>query len=112
LYSRQEQWQSVEREIQSAKQALSDSVALRLEHGRYLIRRYGRDADRDQLESLARLGDDASEADAAQLAAGFASYFLSLEDFPRAERYARIAAASKVGESNLAIHLLLFDLAF
>jgi len=112
LLIRKQAWDEVQATLDAAQQVLSDSALVRLERGRYLIRRHGDQVDMAELEQLAAAPADWEDAERIRLASGFAGYFLSLEDFQRAEQQARIVAKSEGGNSNLAIHLLLLDMAF
>lgn len=112
LQIRKKAWDEVERSLESAQQSLTDSVTVRLERARYLIRRYGKQVDVNELEKLSIPDTDWDAKQKLQLAAGFASYFLSIEDYERGKRFARMVADSDIGQSNLSIHLLLFELAF
>ena len=112
LQIRKKAWDEVDRSLESAQQILTDSVTVRLERARYLIRRYGKQVDVNELEKLSIPDTDWDAKQKLQLAAGFASYFLSVEDYERGKRFARMVADSDSGQSNLSIHLLLFELAF
>ena len=104
-------WDEVERSLDRAGESLKSSVTVRLERARYLMRRYGKEVDVSELERLSvpDAGWDSSEK--FQLATDFAMYFLSLEDFERAKKYATVVADTEEGRSNLLLHMLLFELA-
>jgi len=112
LQIRNKAWDEVERSLDAAEKILTDSVTVRLERARYQIRRFGKQVDVKDLEQLAVPIEDWNSKQKLQLAAGFAGYFLSLEDFERGKRFATIVADSDIGQSSLSIHLLLFELAF
>ncbi len=112
LQIRNKAWDDVERSLDAAQTSLTDSVTVRLERARYLIRRFGKQVDVNELERLAVPDQSWDSMQKLQLAAGFAGYFLSLEDFERGKKFAKVVADSDLGQSNLSIHLLLFELAF
>ncbi len=112
LQIRNQAWDEVERSLAWAGESLEDSATVRLERARYLIRRFGRQVDVNELEKLSIPDASWNSKQSVQLAAGFASYFLSLEDFERGKKFAKVVADSEVGQSNLSIHMLLFELAF
>lgn len=112
LQIRNKAWDEVERSLESAQKSLTDSVTVRLERARYLIRRYGKQVDVNELEKLSIPEPDWDAKQKLQLASGFASSFLSIEDYERGKRFARVVADADIGQSNLSIHLLLFELAF
>ncbi len=112
LQIRNEAWDEVEKSLARTAETLEDVVTVRLERGRYLIRRFGKQVDIAQLEQLAIPEESWTNAAKTQLAGGFAGFYLYLEDYDRARKYASIVADSELGKTNLAIHLLLFDLAF
>lgn len=105
-------WDEAERSLDRAEESLGNSVTVRLERARYLIRRYGKQVDLNELERLSVPEAAWDSKQKFQLASGFASYFLALDDFERGKKFADIVAASEEGQSNLSIHLLLFELAF
>jgi tetratricopeptide (TPR) repeat protein len=111
LQIRTEAWNEAERSLARAEECLMDSVTVRLERGRYLIRRFGKQVDVNELEQLCIPDADWDSKQKLQLAAGFAGYFLSLEDYERCKKFAKVVADSEEGQSNLSIHLLLFELA-
>jgi len=112
LLIRQEAWDKVEQALEDAKRDFGNVVAMRIEEANYLVRRYGKEVDSARLLKLAEPVADWSDSDKAQLASSMGQLFLSLEDYPQAEAFARQVAESKVGERNLAVHLMLFDLVF
>ena len=112
LQIRNQAWDEVERSLARAGESLQDSVTVRLERARYLLRRFGKQVDVNELEQLSIPDASWDSKQSVQLAAGFAGYFLSLEDFERSKKFAKVVADSEVGQSNLSIHLLLFELAF
>ena len=112
LQIRNKAWEDAERSLDAAQASLTDSVTVRLERARYLIRRFGKQVDVSQLERLAVPDPGWDSMQKLQLAAGFAGYFLSLEDVERGRKFAAVVADSDLGQTNLSIHLLLFELAF
>ncbi len=112
LQIRNKDWEEVERSLIAAEQNLTDLVSVRLEKARYLIRRYGKQVDVNELEKLSIPDAGWDSKQRLQLAAGFAGYFLSLEDYERGKKFAQMVANSDVGQGNLSIHVLLFELAF
>lgn len=108
---RNRKWEQVERTLQAAEQAVGDSPALRLEKARYLVQRYGEEVnERGQLHALSQPAPDWTAAQRIELAAGFATLFLALEDYPASERCAR-SIARETTRPSLELYLLLFDLA-
>jgi len=105
-------WDEAERSLDSAEKSLGNSVTVRLERARYLIRRYGKQVDLNELERLSVPEAAWDSKQKAQLASGFAGYFFALGDFERGKKFADVVAESEEGQSNLSIHLLLFELAF
>ncbi|QDV27302.1 tetratricopeptide repeat protein [Aureliella helgolandensis] len=112
LQMRSQDWAAAEQTLVQAHEALGDLVALRLERARLLLQRDGLNVDREQLEAIAAPDASWPPTEQAQLAAGVASYFLSLDELDLSEKYARRAAETAVGQKSLGIQLLLFDLAF
>lgn len=103
-------WDEVERSLDTAKKSVKDSVTVRLERGRYLIRRYNKQADMNQLDQLSVPDADWDSTQKFRLASGFAGYFLALEDYERGMKFAKTIADSELGQTNLSVHLLLFEL--
>ncbi len=111
LLIRQNDWDQVVNTLNEAKRDFGDVVTMRVEEANYLVRRYDKEVDTPKLLQLAEPVANWSDLEKAQLASSFSQLFLSLEDYPRAESFARQVAESKAGERSLAIHLLLFDIA-
>ena len=112
LHNRSEDWDAVESTLKQAKQHLEDSPQLRIVEGRYLARRHGGEVDEAALTRLAQPLESWDDVQRTRLASGFATLFLSLKEYELSEQYAWKAAETEVGKNNLAIQLLLFDLAF
>lgn len=108
----QESWDQAIEVLDAAETDFGDSSALRIEHARLLIRRDGPSVALETLDRLARPNSDWALPEKLSLAVGMARYFLSLDEHDRCERCARIFAQSSKGQSDLSIHLLMFDLAF
>ena len=111
LQLRSEQWEKAEASLEAAKATLPDSATLRIERARYLLLRYGKQVDVAELEQLAVPNSAWSLEEKMQIASAMAGFFRALEDYGRSQKYAQLVADSEIGKSNLAIHLLLFDLA-
>jgi cellulose synthase operon protein C len=112
LQIRNQAWDEVERSLTRAGESLEDSVTVRLVKARYLISRFGKQVDVNELEQLSIPDASWDSEQRRQLATGFTGYFLSMGDFERGKKFAKVVADSEVGQSNLSINLLLFELAF
>lgn len=112
LHIRNRNWDQAEAALVAAEQAMPDSPELRLARARLLIQRDFQQVAMDDLDRLATPEPDWSDEQRAELASGFAGYFLSLQDFSRCEQQAREVAESESGQTDLAIHMLVFDMAF
>lgn len=111
LHIRNQDFDAADAALTAAEAALPDSPTVRLERARFLVMKQGDKVNRGQLERLAIPLGEWSDVQRAQLAAGIASYFQSIADYPRSVRYAQLAAETEAGQSSLALHLLLFELA-
>ncbi len=111
LQIRNKAWDEAERSLDTAEKSLKDAVTVRLERGRYLIRRFDKQVDMEKLDQLAVPDADWDSNQKFRLASGFAGYFLALEDYERSMIFAKKVATSELGQSNLSSHLLIFELA-
>jgi tetratricopeptide (TPR) repeat protein len=75
------------------------------------LRRDGDQVDKQQLDQLANPNDDWDDAQRSELAMGFASLFLSLREMDRATKLATSVAESPTGQTDLSVHMMLFDIA-
>src|SRR6056297_646114 len=112
LHLRGDRWDEASEVLKAAEQTLPDSPELRLERARFLLRRRGQEVPLDQLDAFAKPDRSWSEEQRVALANGFASLFMALEQLERCEQQAQIVANSEIGQTDLTIRLLIFDLAF
>ncbi|MCU0709326.1 MAG: tetratricopeptide repeat protein, partial [Pirellula sp.] len=111
IRSLNQDWDQVRLALKEAGEALGDTVALRLERARFLLRRDGDQVDKQQLDQLANPNDEWDDSQRSELAMGFAALFLSLRDMDRATKLATSVAESPAGQTDLTSHMMLFDIA-
>jgi tetratricopeptide (TPR) repeat protein len=111
LHVRNRHWDQAAAALAAAQQALGDTVELRLAEARILIGRDGQQVSINALDRLATPRPDWSEPQRRDLANGFAVYFFSLQDYVRCQRHAQVVAGSVAGQTDLSIHLLIFEVA-
>lgn len=112
LHRRDEDWEAAEKVLAEAEQTLPVTPQLRLERARLLVNRDGEQLDLQRLDQVLQPQPDWSEDQRMELAEQAARLFLSLQEFERCEQQARLVTQSDAGDTNLDIHLLVFDLAY
>ena len=95
--------------LDEAREAVGDSVQIRLVQARQLVNRLGNKA-KDGLRKLVKTGDALSHDDQTALYASLAELTLAIEDNAETERLCTLVAERQ--PANLRVRLMLFDLAF